>query len=231
MMTMNVHAVRAIYSFEMARTRRTLLQSIVSPVISTSLYFVVFGAAIGARITEIEGVRYGAFIVPGLIMLTLLTQSVMNASFGIYFPRFTGTIYEILSAPVSYLEIVLGYVGAAATKSVILGLIILATAGLFVPLKVDHPLWMVVFLLLQDQLGEGLLGQILAQRNALFGLGKNSMPLSAAVGTLIHAGMAALMSAALQRMWLRNRGLAVSMVLLIFIAFQGALVALAIGKI
>jgi ABC-2 type transport system permease protein len=148
MMTMNVHAVRAIYSFEMARTRRTLLQSIVSPVISTSLYFVVFGAAIGARITEIEGVRYGAFIVPGLIMLTLLTQSVMNASFGIYFPRFTGTIYEILSAPVSYLEIVLGYVGAAATKSIILGLIILLTAGLFVPLRIAHPFWMIAFLLL-----------------------------------------------------------------------------------
>jgi ABC-2 type transport system permease protein len=148
MMTMNVHAVRAIYTFEMARTGRTLMQSIVSPVISTSLYFVVFGAAIGSRITEIEGVRYGAFIVPGLIMLTLLTQSVMNASFGIYFPRFTGTIYEILSAPVSYLEIVLGYVGAAATKSVILGLIILLTAGLFVPLRIAHPFWMIAFLLL-----------------------------------------------------------------------------------
>ncbi|HEY4857928.1 MAG TPA: ABC transporter permease, partial [Xanthobacteraceae bacterium] len=145
---MNVHAVRAIYSFEMARTGRTLLQSIVAPVISTSLYFVVFGAAIGSRITEIEGVRYGAFIVPGLIMLTLLTQSVMNASFGIYFPRFTGTIYEILSAPVSYLEIVLGYVGAAATKSIILGLIILLTAGLFVPLRIAHPFWMIAFLLL-----------------------------------------------------------------------------------
>ncbi|HEY2185824.1 MAG TPA: ABC transporter permease, partial [Xanthobacteraceae bacterium] len=126
---MNVRAVRAIYTFEMARTGRTLLQSIVSPVISTSLYFVVFGAAIGSRISEIEGVSYGAFIVPGLIMLTLLTQSVMNASFGIYFPRFTGTIYEILSAPVSSFEIVLGYVGAAATKSVILGLIILLTAS------------------------------------------------------------------------------------------------------
>ena len=148
MMTMNVHAVRAIYTFEMARTGRTLMQSIVSPVISTSLYFVVFGAAIGSRITEIEGVRYGAFIVPGLIMLTLLTQSVMNASFGIYFPRFTGTIYEILSAPVSYLEIVLGYVGAAATKSIILGLIILLTAGLFVPLRIAHPFWMIAFLLL-----------------------------------------------------------------------------------
>src|SRR5499433_957523 len=120
---MNVYAMRAIYKFEMARTGRTLLQSIVSPVLSTSLYFVVFGAAIGSRISEIEGVSYGAFIVPGLIMLTLLTQSVMNASFGIYFPRFTGTIYEILSAPVSSFEIVLGYVGAAATKSVILGLV------------------------------------------------------------------------------------------------------------
>jgi ABC-2 type transport system permease protein len=145
---MNWRAVRAIYSFEMARTRRTLLQSIVSPVISTSLYFVVFGAAIGSRITEIEGVSYGAFIVPGLIMLMLLTQSVQNASFGIYFPRFTGTIYELLSAPVSYVEIMLGYVGAAATKSIILGLIILATAGLFVPLQIAHPFWMVTFLLL-----------------------------------------------------------------------------------
>jgi ABC-2 type transport system permease protein len=144
----NYRAVRAIYRFEMARTGRTLLQSIVSPVISTSLYFVVFGAAIGSRISEIEGVSYGAFIVPGLIMMMLLTQSVANASFGIYFPRFTGTIYELLSAPVSFFEIVLGYVGAAATKSVILGLIILATAGLFVPLKIDHPLWMVMFLLL-----------------------------------------------------------------------------------
>jgi ABC-2 type transport system permease protein len=145
---MNWRAVRAIYSFEMARTRRTLLQSIVSPVISTSLYFVVFGAAIGSRITEIEGVSYGAFIVPGLIMLMLLTQSVQNASFGIYFPRFTGTIYELLSAPVSYIEIMLGYVGAAATKSIVLGLIILATAGLFVPLQIAHPFWMVVFLVL-----------------------------------------------------------------------------------
>jgi ABC-2 type transport system permease protein len=124
------------------------LQSIVSPVISTSLYFVVFGAAIGSRITEIEGVEYGAFIVPGLIMLMLLTQSVANASFGIYFPRFTGTIYELLSAPVSYIEIVIGYVGAAATKSIILGLIILATAGLFVPLRIAHPFWMLAFLLL-----------------------------------------------------------------------------------
>jgi len=147
-MMMNPRAVRAIYKFEMARTGRTLLQSIVSPVISTSLYFVVFGAAIGSRIPEIEGVSYGAFIVPGLIMLTLLTQSVMNASFGIYFPRFTGTIYELLSAPVSYFEIVLGYVGAAATKSIILGLIILLTAGFFVPLQIAHPFWMIAFLIL-----------------------------------------------------------------------------------
>jgi len=147
-MPMNVRAIRAIYLFEMARTGRTLLQSIVAPVISTSLYFVVFGAAIGTRISEIEGVSYGAFIVPGLVMLTLLTQSVSNASFGIYFPRFTGTIYEILSAPVSAFEIVVGYVGAAATKSVILGLVILATAGLFVPLRIAHPFWMLAFLLL-----------------------------------------------------------------------------------
>lgn len=145
---MNLQAVRAIYTFEMARTGRTLLQSIVSPVLSTSLYFVVFGAAIGGRITNIDGIAYGAFIVPGLIMLMLLTQSVMNASFGIYFPRFTGTIYELLSAPISFLEIVLGYVGAAATKSIILGLIILATSGLFVPLRVAHPLWMLGFLVL-----------------------------------------------------------------------------------
>jgi ABC-2 type transport system permease protein len=145
---MNVHAVSAIYGFEMARTRRTLLQSIVSPVISTSLYFVVFGAAIGGRIQEIGGVSYGSFIVPGLIMLSLLTQSIANASFGIYFPRFTGTIYELLSAPVSYVEIVVSYVGAAATKSIILGLIILATAGLFVPFSIAHPLWMVLFLVL-----------------------------------------------------------------------------------
>ena len=145
---MNVHAIRAIYKFEMARTRRTLMQSIVSPVLSTSLYFVVFGAAIGSRIQHVEGVSYGAFIVPGLIMLSLLTQSISNASFGIYFPKFTGTIYELLSAPVSSLEIVLSYVGAAATKSVVLGLIILATAGLFVPLRIEHPLWMVAFLAL-----------------------------------------------------------------------------------
>ena len=145
---MNLHAVRAIYLFEMARTGRTVVQSIVSPVIATSLYFVVFGAAIGSRIEQVGGIAYGSFIVPGLIMLMLLTQSVSNASFGIYFPRFTGTIYELLSAPVSYFEIVLGYVGAAATKSVIVGLIILATAGLFVPLTIQHPVWMVVFLLL-----------------------------------------------------------------------------------
>ena len=145
---MNVHAIRAIYKFEMARTRRTLMQSIIAPVLSTSLYFVVFGAAIGARITQVEGISYGAFIVPGLIMLSLLTQSIANASFGIYFPKFTGTIYELLSAPISYLEIVLSYVGAAATKSIILGLIILATSVLFVPVKIDHPMWMVVFLLL-----------------------------------------------------------------------------------
>jgi ABC-2 type transport system permease protein len=145
---MNFYAIRAIYTFEMARTWRTLLQSIVSPVISTSLYFVVFGAAIGSRITDIDGVSYGAFIVPGLIMLLLLTQSISNASFGIFFPKFTGTIYELLSAPVSYVEVVIGYVGAAATKSVILGMVILATAGLFVPLEISHPLWMVAFLLL-----------------------------------------------------------------------------------
>ncbi len=145
---MNVHAVRAIYGFEMARTRRTLLQSIVAPVISTSLYFVVFGAAIGSRISNIEGVPYGAFIVPGLVMLSLLTQSIANASFGIYFPRFSGTIYEILSAPVSPFEIVLGYVGAAATKSIVLGAIILLTASLFVPLRIEHPVWMTFFLIL-----------------------------------------------------------------------------------
>ena len=145
---MNWRAIEAIFVFEMARTGRTLLQSIVAPVISTSLYFVVFGAAIGTRIAEIEGVSYGAFIVPGLVMLTLLTQSVTNASFGIYFPRFTGTIYEILSAPVSPFEVVVGYVGAAATKSVILGLVILATATLFVPLNIAHPVWMVGLLLL-----------------------------------------------------------------------------------
>src|SRR5436853_2684560 len=148
MSAINVYAIRAIYRFEMARTRRTLMQSIISPVISTSLYFVVFGAAIGSRIAEVDGVSYGAFIVPGLIMLSLLTQSIANASFGIYFPKFTGTIYEILSAPVSHLEVVLGYVGAAATKSIILGLIILATSALFVPLRIAHPLCMIAFLLL-----------------------------------------------------------------------------------
>ncbi len=145
---MNLHAVKAIYMFEMARAWRTLMQSIVSPVLSTSLYFVVFGAAIGSRITQIDGVSYGAFIVPGLIMLSLMTQSISNASFGIYFPRFSGTIYEVLSAPVSPLEVVLGYVGAAATKSIILGVIILATASLFVSLHIAHPVWMVVFLVL-----------------------------------------------------------------------------------
>ena len=145
---MNLEAVRAIYMFEMSRWGRTLLQSIVSPVLSTSLYFIVFGAAIGSRIAEIDGVSYGAFIVPGLVMLLLLTESTSNASFGIYFPRFTGTIYELLSAPVSSIEIVVGYVGAAATKSIVLGLIVLATASLFVPLRIDHPLWMLLFLVL-----------------------------------------------------------------------------------
>jgi len=144
----NLIAIRSIYMFEMSRWFRTVMQSILSPVISTSLYFVVFGAAIGSRFADMGGVNYGSFIVPGLIMLMLLTQSVANASFGIYFPRFTGTIYEILSAPVSYWEIVIGYVGAAATKSILLGLIILATAGLFVPVQIIHPLWMILFLLL-----------------------------------------------------------------------------------
>lgn len=145
---MNVHAIRAIYRFEMARTFRTILQSIVSPVLSTALYFVVFGAAIGSRIEEIGGVSYGAFIVPGLIMMSLLTLSISNASFGIYFPKFTGTIYEILSAPVSPWEIVTAYVGAAATKSVMIGLIILATAAFFVDLQIAHPLVMILFLVL-----------------------------------------------------------------------------------
>jgi len=144
----NVYAIRAMYNFEMARARRTLMQSLISPVISTALYFVVFGAAIGGRIPHVEGVSYGAFIVPGLVMLSLLTQSISNASFGIYFPKFTGTIYELLSAPVSYLEIVIAYVGAAATKSVILGLVILATAAFIVPLRIEHPVWMVLFLVL-----------------------------------------------------------------------------------
>ena len=145
---MNLHAIRAIYFFELARTARTLMQSIASPVISTSLYFVVFGSAIGSRMVEIDGISYGAFIVPGLIMLTLLTESVSNASFGIYFPKFTGTIYEILSAPVSYVEIVIGFVGAAATKSIILGTIILATARVFISFEIVHPLWMIAFLVL-----------------------------------------------------------------------------------
>ncbi|WP_309083993.1 ABC transporter permease [Chelativorans sp.] len=145
---MNFEAVKAIYIFEMARMRRTILQSVVSPVLSTSLYFVVFGAAIGGRIEEVDGVQYGAFIVPGLMMLTLLQNSISNASFGIYFPKFVGTIYEVLSAPISFVEIVLGYVGAAATKSLILGVIILATAHLFVPIEIRHPFWMIFFLVL-----------------------------------------------------------------------------------
>ena len=148
MLSFNRHGVWAIYKFEMARALRTLWQSVVTPVITTSLYFAVFGAAIGSRMAEVDGVAYGAFIVPGLIMLSLFTQSIFNASFGIYFPKFTGTIYELMSAPVSYLEIVLAYVGAAATKSIILGLIILATASLFVPIKIVHPFWMVAFLVL-----------------------------------------------------------------------------------
>ncbi|MES3015575.1 MAG: ABC transporter permease [Pseudomonadota bacterium] len=145
---MNWHAIKAIYHFEMARTWRTISQSIISPVLSTALYFVVFGSAIGSRIAEIDGVTYGAFIVPGLIMLSVLTQSISNASFGIYFPKFTGTIYELLSAPISHVEIVLSYVGAAATKSVVIGLIILATAALFVPIHIEHPVWMFLFLVL-----------------------------------------------------------------------------------
>jgi ABC-2 type transport system permease protein len=144
----NRHGVWAIYKFEMARALRTLWQSLVTPVITTSLYFVVFGAAIGSRMTEVHGVAYGAFIVPGLMMLSLLTESISNASFGIYLPKFTGTIYELLSAPVSYMEIVLAYVGAAATKSIILGLIILTTASFFVPVKIMHPQWMIAFLVL-----------------------------------------------------------------------------------
>jgi ABC-2 type transport system permease protein len=147
---MNLYAVKAIFIFEMTRTWRTLFQSIVSPVISTSLYFVVFGAAIGSRISEIGGISYGSFIVPGLIMLSILMQSVSNASFGIYFPKFTGTVYELMSAPISFFEIVLGYVGAAAIKSIVLGLIILATSGLFVPLEIAHPLWMLLFLVLSS---------------------------------------------------------------------------------
>ncbi len=145
---MNMHAVYAIYSFEMARWWRTIAQSIASPVISTTLYFVVFGSAIGSRIAEIDGISYGSFIVPGLLMLSVLTESISNASFGIYFPRFTGTIYEVLSAPVDYIEILLGYVGAAASKSIILGLLILITASFFVPLEIKHPLLMFFFLVL-----------------------------------------------------------------------------------
>lgn len=145
---MNINGIKAIYVYEMTRAWRTVFQSLVSPVISTSLYFVVFGSAIGSRITEVEGVSYGSFIVPGLIMLSLMTQSVSNASFGIFFPKFTGTIYEILSAPISYFEIVIGYVGAAATKSLIVGLVILATAGIFVPIQIAHPYWMILFLVL-----------------------------------------------------------------------------------
>ena len=145
---MNIHGIAAIYRFEMARTFRTIWQSIASPVISTSLYFVVFGAAIGGQMGAIDDVSYGAFIVPGLIMLSIFTQSIFNGSFGIFFPKFTGTIYELLSAPVSYMEIVIAYVGAAATKSMILGLITLATAAFFVPLRIEHPLWMIAFLVL-----------------------------------------------------------------------------------
>jgi ABC-2 type transport system permease protein len=145
---MNTYAVRSIYHFEMARWFRTIVQSIASPVISTSLYFVVFGAAIGSRIAQIEGVSYAAFIVPGLIMLSILTESISNGSFGIYMPRYSGTIYEVLSAPISFLEIVIGYVGAAASKSILLGLVILATARLFVPFEIQHPVWMVAFLIL-----------------------------------------------------------------------------------
>jgi len=145
---MNYHAIKAIYTFEMARWWRTVTQSIISPVLSTSLYFVVFGAAIGSRIESVEGVSYAAFIVPGLIMLSLLQQSLSNASFGIYFPKFAGTIYEILSAPISHVETIIAFVGAAATKSIILALIILATANLFVDVSIQHPFWMVLFLVL-----------------------------------------------------------------------------------
>lgn len=157
---MNFHAMWAIYYFEMYRMKRTLGQSVASPVISTVLYFIVFGSAIGARISQIDGVSYGAFIVPGLIMLSVLTQSVANASFGIYFPKFTGTIYEILSAPVSYVEVMVGFVGAAATKSLIIGLMILATSYFFVPLEIRHPFWMLFFLVLTS-LTFSLLGFII----------------------------------------------------------------------
>lgn len=145
---MNIYAIRAIYHFELARTWRTLMQSIASPVISTSLYFVVFGSAIGSRMVEVDGVSYGAFIIPGLIMMALMTESISNASFGIFMPKYAGTIYEVLSAPISHIEIVIGYVGAAATKSVILGILILATARLFVAFEIAHPIWMIAFLLL-----------------------------------------------------------------------------------
>jgi ABC-2 type transport system permease protein len=145
---MNIYAIRAIYMFEMARTWRTLMQSVASPVLSTSLYFVVFGSAIGSRMVDVDGIAYGAYIIPGLVMLSLLTQSISNASFGIYFPKFSGTIYEVLSAPVSYVEVVCGYVGAAASKSIILGIIILITARLFVSYEIAHPVWMVAFLVL-----------------------------------------------------------------------------------
>ena len=145
---MNLHAIRAIYRFEMARTFRTLLESIVSPVLSTSLYFVVFGAAIGSRMGEVDGVHYGAFIIPGLIMLALLNESISNASFGIYLPKWSGTIYELLSAPVSWVEVLIGYVGAAATKSALLGVLILVTARVFVPYQIAHPAWMAGFLVL-----------------------------------------------------------------------------------
>ncbi|MET0400892.1 MAG: ABC transporter permease, partial [Cystobacter sp.] len=145
---MNVHAIRAIYRFEMSRAFRTLMQSIASPVLSTSLYFVVFGSAIGSRMGEVDGVSYGAFIIPGLLMLSLLAESISNASFGIYMPKWSGTIYELLSAPVSFVEVVIGYVGAAATKSVILGVLILGTARVFVPYEIQHPVWMACFLVL-----------------------------------------------------------------------------------
>ena len=148
MTALNYYGIRAIYLFELARTKRTLMQSIIAPVISTSLYFIVFGSAIGSRITEMEGITYGAFIVPGLVMLSLLTQSISNASFGIYFPKFSGTIYELLSAPLSPFEVILSYVGAAATKSIFLGVVILITAAFFVPLRVDHPIWMLIYLIL-----------------------------------------------------------------------------------
>jgi len=145
---MNIHAIRAIYAFEMARTRRTLMESIAAPILTTSLYFIVFGAAIGSRMGDIDGISYGAFIIPGLLMLSLLGQSISNASFGIYFPKFTGSIYELLSAPISYIEIGIGYVGAAATKSIVLGILILATARLFVDYEIAHPAWMILFLIL-----------------------------------------------------------------------------------